>query len=533
MSGPPVTIPPVRAISRRSLFRGAAAAGLLLGGGQSLAGCGRRTTAPGLAPSGVPRRGGRLRVGMVGAGKGESFNPSLAQSALINVAMCCAVFDSLVAVSPEGDLRPMLATSWTPDATAGTWTFHLREGVRWHDGKPFTADDLIYALRWMGKPGNGFNASVAAIELDHLTKSGPHTVVIPLKRPNLLFPYSLSMAWIVQDKAEDFAKPVGTGPFTFGSLAPGEQAVCRRNPSYWDTGKPYADELVLLSLKDDTARLNALLSGQVDIVAQVPAAQARSQLAGDVRLIRSPGVTAQGFYMAADKAPFDDARVRQALRLLADRRQLVDVGLFGYGSVGNDLFGKGLRYYDDSLPQRTRDVAQAKALLAAAGHGDGLTLALQTSAVAPGMVEAATLLQQQAKEAGVTITVSQVDPAAYFDPTRDYLKMPFAQTIWQGISTLGDFYTTGIASDAPFNETHWSDKQTDALIRTAVSAPDTGAAAAAWAAVQRDQYDNGAYLWWANVDNLDAASNKVGGLVPNRYQNLGLPTGLTEAFLVA
>lgn len=242
---------------------------------------------------------------------------------------------------------------------------------------------------------------------------------------------------------------------------------------------------MFLSVKDDFARLNALLSGQTDVMAQVPFTQAKSQLVGDVRLIRSPGVTAQAIYMATDKPPFDDVRVRRALRLIVDRRQLVDVALFGFGTVGNDLYGKGLEYYDDSLPQRTRDLAKAKTLLAEAGHGSGLTLKLQTSTVAPGIVEAATLFQQQAKDAGVDVAISQVDPTSYFDPTRDYLKMPFAQTLWQGMTTLGDVYNASVVSKAPYGETHWSDRRTDELVATAVAAPDAAAARSAWAAVQR------------------------------------------------
>ena len=121
--------------------------------------------------------------------------------------------------------------------------------------------------------------------------------------------------------------------------------------------------------------------------------------------------------MAVDKAPFDDVRVRQAIKLLADRDQLVEVALSGFGQVGNDLFGRGLPFYDSSLPQRTRDVAKAKSLLAAAGHGNGLDITLQTSPASPGMVEAATLLAQQAKAGGVNITISQVDSSSYFDPS--------------------------------------------------------------------------------------------------------------------
>ncbi len=472
-------------------------------------------------------------MGMVGAGKNESFNPAQATSALINVAMCCAVFDCLLSITPSGRLRPMLATSWSADAASETWTFQLRQGVRWHDGTEFTADDVLYSLRWMAKPGNGMNANVAAVDLDHLKKTGPYTVTIPLKQASPLFPYSLSMAWIIKNKTTDFTKPVGTGPFVFGSLARGERSTCRRNPAYWDTGKPYVNQLTLYSLQDDTARLNALLAGEIDIMAQVPATQARTQLYGDLRLIRSTGTSAQCFYMAVDRHPFNDARVRQAMRLIVDRQQLVDVALLGYGSVANDLFGKGLPYFDGALPQRTRDIRRAKELLAAAGHAAGLTLNLRTSTVAPGMVEAATLFQQQAKKANVTINVTQVDPTSYFDPTRDYLKMPFAQSFWQGFYTLGDFYSSSVVTGAVGDETHWANKHTDALVAAAIAAPDARAAQAAWARVQAEQYDSGGYIWWGNIDNIDAASNKVGGLVPGPYQNLGLPTGLTEAFLAS
>ncbi|MFJ9374731.1 ABC transporter substrate-binding protein [Streptomyces sp. NPDC101455] len=262
----------------------------------------------------------------------------------------------------------MLATSWTSDSTASVWTFRLREGVTWHDGTDFTSADVLYSLTWMAKPGNGLALNVADVDLDKVSAQGPYTVVVPLKSPNLLFPYSLATASIVRRGAEDFTRPVGTGPFSFVSLDPGQQAVRTRNPAYWDPGKPYLDELVFLSVKDDFARLNALLSGQTDVMAQVPFTQAKSQLVGDVRLIRSPGVTAQAFYMATDKHPFDDVRVRRALRLVVDRRQLVEVALFGFGTVGNDLYGKGLEYYDGSLPQRTRERPPAGRNGGARGH---------------------------------------------------------------------------------------------------------------------------------------------------------------------
>ena len=238
--------------------------------------------------------------------------------------------------------------------------------------------------------------------------------------------------------------------------------------------------------------------------------------------------------MAVDDPPFDDVRVRQAMRLLVDRQQMVDVAVLGYGEVANDLFGKGLPYYDAALPQRVRDVKQAKALLAEAGHAAGLTLNLQTSwALAPGMVEAATLFQQQARDANVTINVTEVDPSAYFDPTRYYLKMPFAQSFWQGFYTLGDYYLESIVSGSSGDETHWASKHLRLPDRLGHCGLRRRSGERLGRSVQAEQYESGGYIWWANIDNLDAASNRVGGIVPNRYLNLGLPTVLTEAFLVS
>jgi peptide/nickel transport system substrate-binding protein len=526
----PATAP--RGVSRRTFLHRAASAGLLVGAGAGLAACGRQAS-PSSAAASKPRRGGRLRIGMVGAGNQESLNPSAAAYTLINLAMATAVYDSLITVTAGLRLAPGLAASWTPNQSMTEWTFDLRPGVTWHDGKPFTAKDVIYSLRWMASPGNGLAQLVANVDLPGIRKVGASKVVVPLKTPDLLFPHTIADGYIVQDGEKDFVHPMGTGPFIFQSLIQGQHSVFRRNPHYWDHGKPYVDELIIYSLADDTARLNALLSGQTDVMAQMPFAQAKTSLSSGFHLLRSPGLTAYAFYMAVDKPPFTDVRVRQALRLLADRQQLIDVALDGFGTVANDLYGKGLEFYDSGLPQHHRDVAQARSLLRQAGYGSGLTLRLQTSDIAPGTVAAATLFQQQAAAGGVTINVSQVNPSAYFNPTELYLKMPFAQTFWAGFDTLENLYQYALLPGAAGNESHWDSKDTTGLIRAASSARSPAAAGRAWAAVQQQQWSDGGYIWWANADNLDAASDRVAGITPGPYLNLGLPTSLTNAYFVS
>lgn len=517
-------------LSRRTLLRGTGVAAAVA----LLTACGGKAVSAGAVASGPPRRGGQLRIGIVGGGASESFSPATASSTLVNNTMATAVYDSLININPDLSLAPALAGAWVADATATTWTFALRPGVTWHDGSPFTAADVIYSIRWMAQPENQNAKQVQHVLLDGLTAPDPQTVVVPLSAPDLQFPETIATTWIVKDGTTEFANPVGTGPFVFRSHDPGQRSVLSRNPNYWDAGKPYVDELVIQSLDDDTARINALLGGQIDIVAQVPYAQAAQlQASPAVALVRSPSTAAQAFYMAVDQPPFDDPRVRRAMRLVADRQQLIDVALHGYGTLGNDLMGQGLPYYDAALPQRTRDLEQAKALLAEAGHGAGLTVELQTAPAAPGMVEAATLFAQQAKEAGITVNITQVPANAYFDPTLQYLKMPFAQTFWGGLANLAGHYELAYTPEGPGNETHWTDPTTVELIAKATAATDEAGATEAWNAVQKQQYDDGGYLVWAGVDSLDAASTKVGGFVGAKHLPLGLPTSLTNTFLTS
>ena len=184
------------------------------------------------------------------------------------------------------------------------------------------------------------------------------------------------------------------------SFTPGRQSVFVKNPNYWVSGKPYVDSLTIDSIDDNTARLNALLSNQIDAMAQLPTQQAKAHAAtGDITVLVAPSPQAMMFYMDTTKAPFTDPRVTLAMKLIADRKALVESAISGYGTVGNDIFGAGLPFYDKSLPQRVQDIEKAKSLLKAAGQSN-LTVQLNTSPIFPGFVEAATLLAQQAKKAG-------------------------------------------------------------------------------------------------------------------------------------
>ena len=162
--------------------------------------------------------------------------------------------------------------------------------------------------------------------------------------------------------------------------------------------------------------------------------------------------------MAVDEPPFDDVRVRQAFRLIADRQALIDGALSGYGTIGNDLAGSGLPYYMEACRGARQDLDRARALLAEAGQ-ENLEVTLHTSDIVPGFVEAATLFAEQAKAAGVTVNIKREAANAYFNTVLLYTKLPFAQSFWT-YSSLAAWYTQSLLSDAVWNETHFRDEAT-------------------------------------------------------------------------
>ncbi|HYY74886.1 MAG TPA: ABC transporter substrate-binding protein [Gaiellaceae bacterium] len=510
--------------TRRRLLHGAAAAGLTLGSGGLLAACGgdgEETVGETGTTEGAPRRGGRLRVAHVGAGRGESFNPARGSS-FIDASRYFNVFDPLSRVGPALEVEPGLALEWNPNEDSTLWEVKLRPDVVWHDGKPFTADDVIYTFRQMGDASHVSHASVLNINLRDVRKVDDLTLEIPLKSPNarLFDSFVQQNTVMVQDGARDFTRPVGTGPFMFESFTVGQRSLCSRNPNYWDEGKPYVDEWEDISIDDNAARLNALLAGEVDMISQMTFAQAKQQQeTGDIQVIAAESPALQVFLMAVDIAPFDDVRVREAFRLIPDRQALIDGALFGFGTVGNDLAGKGMPFYAEDLPPREQDLEQAAALLREAGH-ESLEVTLHTSDIVPGFVEAATLFAEQAQGANVTVNVKREPANAYFDTSLLYTKLDFAQSFWT-YSSIPLWYEQALLSDAVWNETHWRDPETDRLIRQAQGAPDEETATELWHQIQQTQYEEGGYIVWAYQHLVDGAAQNVQGIEPSSFFNLG------------
>ncbi|HEV7912183.1 MAG TPA: ABC transporter substrate-binding protein, partial [Albitalea sp.] len=492
-------------MTRREALRKAIAGGAALSASGLLAACGgssggsssgaSSSSGAAAAPAKL-RTGGVLRIGATGGGAKDTIDAHLPTTDP-DIMRQWNMYESLAVRSPDfSKLDMLVAESIEPvGAKPNAWTVRLKDGIEFHNGKTVGADDVIFSLKRITDPKapKTGNSSLSYIDRDNLKKIDERTVRIPLKLTNAAFPDDLGQYFnAIVPTDYDPKKPVGTGPFKFQSFTPGQRSVFVKNPNYWQTGRPYADQLVIIDFTDDTARTNALLGGQVEAINNLPASQVAAIKGNpNLKVLNSPTGAWQPFTMRIDAAPFDDVKVRQAFRLIVDRDQMIQQVLSGFGSVANDLYGRYDPAYAKDLPQRKQDLEQAKSLLKSAGK-EGLTVELVTAPVFQGVVEAAQVFAEQAKGAGVNVKVRKVDTGSFYDPDK-YLKYPFAQDFWASRAYLAQV-AQGDLPNSPFNETHWGKGKFQSLINQARGEVDDAKRADILHQAQQMQYDQGGYI---------------------------------------
>ncbi|APX34968.1 peptide ABC transporter substrate-binding protein [Brachybacterium sp. P6-10-X1] len=462
---------------------------------------------------GPPREGGSMRIGFVGGGASDTLDGAIATN-LGDIARAVNMYNTLLYFDDDYVLRPMLATSVTPNDDATVWTAELRDDVTFWDGRPLTAEDVIASFERIVDPDDPKNGAAALSHLEEIVKTAEHTVEFRLSSSDTALDEQFGQYTSIIVPADFTVEdPVGTGPFMLKSFTAAQSTVLTRNPHYWGEDGPYLDEISLLNFNDTDALINALLSNQVDAVAQIPPALTEV-IASDERITILNSETGMylPFTMRVDQAPFDDERVRQAFRLAANREGMIEQVLSGKGTLGNDMFAVFDPAYPDDLPQRTQDIAEAKKLLAEAGYPDGLEIELVTAPIQAGVVEAAQVFAEQASEAGIRVTINRMDLTAYWT---DYLNYTFSQSFWYTRNFLAQA-NAGAMPGAPFNETHWEDEDFIALVEQARAEVDEKARGELIAQAQEIMYDRGGYLIWGFANQIDAYQGYLGGFVENR-----------------
>ncbi len=433
----------------------------------------------------------------------------------------------LCRTGPDLVLQPQLAESWSPNSDGSVWTFKLRTGVTFQNGRKMTADDVIASIDRMADPKNSANALSAfkgILQKGNSRKIDDHTVEFHLDAPNGNFPYVLStdnynLVILPADYAGDYEKTfIGTGPFKLEKFTPKVGASFVRNPTYW--GQPALPERLEYSFfGDQQSQVLALQGGDVDVLQQV-AFKGAQALFNDpnIEVMSIKSVSHQQVHMRTDMAPFQDKRVRRALALTLDRKKLV-AGLFnGRASIGNDTpFAALFPSSDPTVPQREQNLAEAKQLLEAAGVGKGFDVKLTTERYLE-IPDYAVLIQNFAKAVGINVTLNVEDQNAY------YGKAVFGQSDWLdsvlGITDYGHrgvpnvFLSAPLTSDGTWNSAHFKNPTYDKLVAQYIASPDLGGQRAIAGQIQRLLLDETPLIVGYFFDELVPMRKGLAGIPP-------------------
>ena len=452
-----------RGITRRGLLASGmamTAAGLILPAGMARA-------------QDAPKKGGIFRVGIGHGSSTDGYDPGLWDQLYVQT-FAAARHNQLIEIAADGNLAPEIAESWD-SADGATWVFKIREGVTFHSGKTLTPDDVVASLNHHRGEAS---TSAAKPYFDAVTdiKVDGQNVVVTLNAPNADFPYLMSDYHLPimpgTDGKIDPTSTDGCGGYVVDSYEPGVQATLNRNPNYWKSDRAHFDQIVLLTILDPAARLNALMTGEVDVIDQVdPASIGLLESRGVAKILSISGNAHYVFPMDSRAAPFSDNNVRLALKYAFDRQELVDKILAGHGSVSNDNpIGPANRYYFTEMEAKSYDPDKAKFHLKEAGM-DTLEVTLSAANAAfSGAVDAAILMSEKAAAAGITITVDRVPDDGYWDNV--WMKKPFCASYWGGRPVEDQMFTTAYQSGASWNESFWSNEAFDKLLVAARSELD-------------------------------------------------------------
>ena len=431
-------------LSRRGLLKTGVAAGVL-----GLTG----------VPLRAQTRGGKLTAGLSGANTSDSWDSRTHSDLFMIASAQGAVFDSLTEVAADGSLQGELAESWESD-DAITWVFNLRQGVTFHNGKAFGADDVIASLQMHLGEESKSAAKPIVENIVEMTKEGEHQVKLVLASANADLPYLLSDYHILMYPAgqieEAIQNGIGTGLYSVVAFDPGVRMVASRVDSHYKGDSAgFFDEIEYIAINDNTARMNALMTGQVDAINRIDfKTESLLRANPNVRIQELTGNQHYIFPMLTNVAPFNDVNVRRAIKHGINRQELVDKILLGHGQIGNDSpIGPANQYYNADMEQLTYDPDKAKFYLREAGM-DSIDIDLSASSAAfEGAVDAAQLFQASAAAGGININVIQEPADGYWSNV--WLKKPFCASYWSGRATEDWMFSTAYEDGVPWNDSQW------------------------------------------------------------------------------
>lgn len=496
-------------VSRRGVLRGATALGTaaMLG--------------PMAGPAAAqPKSGGTARFGIAAGSTADSLDPGSYEQVFVQVHSQ-ARNAQLTEIASDGSLVGEIAESWEASPDAAEWTFKLRDGIEFHDGRTLTAEDVVASINYHRGEDSTSAAKPIVDPIAEMRADGANVVVITLTDGNADFPILMSdyhLPILPSEEGEiDPLTTIGCGGYVHQSWEPGVRASLTRNPNYFKENAAFFDGIELLSIIDSAARQNALVSDEVDVIDQVDRTTVDLlQRARGVKVLSKEGNQHYGFPMDTRVAPFDDNNVRLALKYAIDRQELVDKILRGYGYVGNDHpIGQANQFFDTALEQKTYDPDKAKFHLKEAGL-DRLAVDIHLAEAAfDGCVDAGLLYSEKARAAGIDLKVVREPDDGYWSNV--WMVKPFAATYWGGRPTEDWMFSTTYAAGAPWNETFWDNERFNQLLREARVSLDADKRAGLYAEMQALVSNEGGIIIPMFANYVMAHSDKIA--MPDQIAN--------------
>ena len=496
-----------RGATRRELLAWLGAAGM----GAAMAGTVIGGATRALAEA--PKRGGKVRIAAFATATTDTLDPPKGSNST-DYSRHTMFYNGLTYL--DASLAPQLelAESIEHDK-AMVWTIKLRKGVRFHDGSPFTAADVVYSLGRHKDPAVASKAKALADQIAEVKATGSHEVQIRLVAPNADLPviFGVSHFLIVKDGTTDFRLANGTGPYKCKEFSPGIRSIAVRNDEYWQPGKPYLDEIEFFGIPDGAARVNALLSGDVQGIMSVPPTSVRQvQASPGLKMFETRLGTYTDLVMRVDAVPGNNPDFVLAMKYMLDRQQMKTAVLRNFGMIGNDHpIDPTNRYYNADLLQRPYDLDKAKFHLNKAGMA-GSSFPVTVSPAATNSEAMAQILQQSAKSAGLNLELRRVPADGYW--TNQWMKQPLGFGSINARPSADLVFSLFFKSDAAWNELGWKNEKFDQLLVAARGEPDEAKRKRMYGDMQQIVHEHCGIGIPIFNSALDAHVEKLKGLTP-------------------
>ncbi len=494
-----------RGASRRDLLKMMLASGVALSAGGAVFSRARQAVAA------TPVSGGHFKAAGLSASNADTLDPAKA-SLGTDYVRCCALYNRLTFIDTAGVVQMELAeTLDTKDAK--TWTAKLRKGVTFHNGKPLTSADVVFALKRHLDPGVGSKVAKIAAQISEVKAIDPGTVEIVLTAANADLPYILALHhfMIVQDGTTDFSKGIGTGAFTLETFEPGVRSLMTKNKTYWKPGLPHIDSFEFFAIGDDNARVNALLAGDVQFAASVDPRSAKlveGQDGFELSKSTSGNYTNLNIRLDMNKPDFVTG-----MKYLINREQIVSSALRGFGEIGNDQPISPVNFYHNAdLKPKAFDPDKAKHYFEKAGVL-GQSIPVIASDAANNAVDMAMIVQAAGADIGLNLDVQRVPSDGYWD--KYWLKAPIHFGNINPRPTPDIYFSLLYSSDAPWNESQYKSPKFDQMLLEARGLLDQQKRKEIYGEMQTMISEEAGTIIPAYISNADAISSKVKGLQAN------------------